>query len=197
MSTIFGITAPGEVMTVVDGTIVLDASFNAGGDTVVLAGQCRQVISAILSGSFVTIAGGGISISIPVGLAGLTVDFADGDRSLRYDTTAGQVMLGDQPVTAGGVVVAQARLELDTAIGKDPFGDESECRRALSPRPRRQLRFRLSLAVSGAGFPRAGARLRRDAAATGRRPSRRPPSPSRCTSRRARRWDSERRGRSG
>ena len=111
--TIFGSTAPGEVVTVVDGTIVLDASFNAGGDTVVLPGNADSY-SAILSGSFVTIAGGGISISIPVGLAGLTVDFADGDRSLRYDTTAGQVMLGDQPVTNDGAGLWDYRIAPET-----------------------------------------------------------------------------------
>ena len=95
---IFGTASGGEVINVLEGTIQLDASFNLGGDTVVLPGNANTY-TATLSGSFVTIASGDISVAIPVGLAGLTVDFGDVDRTLRYDPDSGQVLLGTQAIT--------------------------------------------------------------------------------------------------
>ena len=98
---IFGTASGGEVINVLEGTIQLDASFNLGGDTVVLPGNANTY-TATLSGSFVTIASGDISVAIPVGLAGLTVDFGDVDQVLRYDPESGQVMLGTQAVPSSG-----------------------------------------------------------------------------------------------
>ena len=103
---IFGTAGPGEVVTVLSGTVQLDASFNIGGDTVVLPGASGGY-SATLSGSFVTIAGGGISVAIPIGLNGITVDFADGSAILRYDADSGQVMLGDGIVSPAGSIAAE------------------------------------------------------------------------------------------
>jgi hypothetical protein len=97
--TIVGTAGGGEIITVVSGTVVLDASFNTGADTVVLPGS-SDAYAATLSGSFVTIAGGDISVAIPVGIAGLAVQFDDGVQALRFDAGSGQVMLGDQPVPA-------------------------------------------------------------------------------------------------
>ena len=94
---IFGTASGGEVINVLEGTIQLDASFNLGGDTVVLPGNANTY-TATLSGSFVTIASGDISVAIPVGLAGLTVDFGDVDQVLRYDPESGQVLLGTQAI---------------------------------------------------------------------------------------------------
>ena len=104
---IFGTAGAGEVITVLEGVIQLDASFNLGGDTVALAGNANTY-TATLSGSFVTIAGGGASVAIPIGLAGLTVDFADADRVLRYDPDSGQVLLGSQVITGTTPVAAPA-----------------------------------------------------------------------------------------
>ncbi len=97
--TIFGTTQSGEVMTILGGTVRLDASFNQGGDTVVLPGVASSY-TATLSGSFVTIAGGDISVAIPVGPAGLSVEFADDARTLRFDSASGEVVLGQQAISA-------------------------------------------------------------------------------------------------
>ena len=102
---IFGTSGAGEVITVLEGVIQLDASFNLGGDTVALPGNANTY-TATLSGSFVTIAGDGISVAIPIGLNGITVDFADGSAILRYDPDSGQVMLGDGIVSPAGSVAA-------------------------------------------------------------------------------------------
>jgi hypothetical protein len=106
-----GTSAPGEVISVLGGNVRLDASFNAGGDTVVLPGASGGY-TASLSGSFVTITDGDTSVAIPVGTHGLTVDFSDADLSLRIE--GGQVMLGDQVVTSSGAPV-QSAAQLDGA----------------------------------------------------------------------------------
>ena len=49
-----------------------------------------------------TVERGGTGVNIPVGLTGLTIDFADVDLQLLYDPGSGQVMLGDQAVPASG-----------------------------------------------------------------------------------------------
>ncbi|MBA3527394.1 MAG: calcium-binding protein [Sphingomonas sp.] len=105
--TVIGTTGGGEEVRVVGGNILLDASFNRGGDTVVLPGDAR-FYTASLSGSLVTLTNGAVTIIIPVGVNGLTVEFADAERSLRVDTGSGQVMLGDQAVTSANALVAPA-----------------------------------------------------------------------------------------
>jgi hypothetical protein len=109
-----GTSAPGEVISVLGGNVRLDASFNAGGDTVVLQGASGDY-TASLSGSFVTITDGDLSVAIPVGIAGLTVDFTDTDLSLRIE--GGQVRLGDQVITASGAGVWDYMASLDDKDG--------------------------------------------------------------------------------
>ncbi len=81
--------------------------------------------AASLSGSFVTIGGGDISIAIAVGPAGLTVDFAEADRTLRVDTTTGQVVLGTQAVPAATQPVAPG-LPASEALFTDKASTDAE-----------------------------------------------------------------------
>ena len=111
---IFGTAAGGEEIEVIRGSIMLDASFNAGGDMVVLPGAAGTY-SASLTGSFVTLAGGDISIAIPVGIAGLTVAFGDAERTLRYDPDSGQVLLGDQAIGSTAEAVEPSGEPLNVA----------------------------------------------------------------------------------
>ncbi len=127
--TIVGTASGGEEISVIIGNILLDASFNRGGDTVVLPGAAGSY-TATLSGSFVTIAGGGISIAIPVGVAGITVEFGDAERILRVDTGSGQAMLGEQEVTAATATV-QAATTAFTGDGPDS-GPDSMARLILT-----------------------------------------------------------------
>lgn len=102
---VFGTTTPGEVMRVMSGNVRLDGSFSVGGDTLVLAGEA-WTYSAMRIGSTVTIYSSDTSVSIPVGSTGLTVQFADSTRTLRFDTQLGQVVLGTQQVTSTAVKVS-------------------------------------------------------------------------------------------
>jgi len=87
-----------QVVKLLAGKIVLDPSFNAGGDTVEL-GHNASYYTAVRSGSSVVLTGGDGEIRIPVGEAGLTVHFANGDRTLHYDAATQAVLLGNQAIT--------------------------------------------------------------------------------------------------
>ncbi len=97
--TVIGTSAGGEVITVLRGTILLDPSFNAGGDTVRLPDDAAY-FAVRLVGSTAILTGLGISVTIPVGTAGLQVSFNDISRTLRYDPASASVKLGDQTVTS-------------------------------------------------------------------------------------------------
>lgn len=119
--TVIGTRAGGEVITVIRGTISLDGSFNAGGDTVRLPDDAAFFTVRLL-GSAAVIAGLGVSVSIPVGAAGLGVSFNDTSRTLRFDTATAQVKLGDQIVTAAAANVIPSG-GLPTLLGTDSSDD--------------------------------------------------------------------------
>lgn len=106
-------TSAGEEVNVVSGHIVMDASFSAGGDKIVLPGDATQY-TAQVEGSRVlfTNAELNISISIPIGPVANTISLADSAHDLVIDPVAGQVLLGGQ------VVDATPR-PLTDAFGKD------------------------------------------------------------------------------
>jgi hypothetical protein len=119
---VLGTAAAGEVIEIVRGDVTLDASFNAGGDTLVLAGDAGSY-SAVLNGSFVTIEGGDVSVAMPVGIAGMAVQFGNSTRMLRVDMASGQVMLGAQVVTGAEQDVSASGPALVDAVeaGPDSF----------------------------------------------------------------------------
>ncbi|WP_315760401.1 M10 family metallopeptidase [Sphingomonas sp. Y38-1Y] len=92
---IFGTPEGHETVTLLAGShAIFDASFNAGGDTIVIAGDADG-FRAARSGSSVVIEGGGGSYTLPIGTEATTLRFADGALALRYDDIAGAVKLGD------------------------------------------------------------------------------------------------------
>lgn len=115
--TVFGTSSGGEVITVLRGTIVLDPSFNVGGDTVRVADDA-QYFTVRMSGSTAILQGLGTTISIPVGSAGLDIAFNDVTRTLRFDAQAGAVKLGDQSLGATAVSVLPAG-GLPTLVGTE------------------------------------------------------------------------------
>ncbi|WP_299308862.1 hypothetical protein [uncultured Croceicoccus sp.] len=98
-------TSNDETITIVSGNVTLDASFANGGDTIELAGEAEEYTAA-LSGSrvIITNVATGATVSIPVGTAGLDVEFGNDDtRSLMVMN--GAVMFGDQTVTSTAVTL--------------------------------------------------------------------------------------------
>lgn len=77
--------------------LVFDASFNRGGDTIIIDGEA-QSFDAQRAGSSVRLTKGDQSLTIPVGTAGLTLRFADGDRSLIFEGNAFKI--GGQSIEA-------------------------------------------------------------------------------------------------
>jgi hypothetical protein len=75
--------------------IVFDASFNRGGDVVILPNQA-DAYTATRVGSSVLLVGADQSLTIPVGTRGLTLRFADVERDLLF--TSGAVKIGDQSI---------------------------------------------------------------------------------------------------
>jgi len=81
------------------GNIVLDPSFNAGGDIVHLVGDAAQWFVR-QSASSVVLFDGDSFVQIPIGTAGITIAFDDGTRTLAFDQVASAILFGDQEVGA-------------------------------------------------------------------------------------------------
>jgi Ca2+-binding RTX toxin-like protein len=105
--TVFGTRSGGEVITVLRGVIVLDPSFNAGGDTVRLPDDAA-FFTVRLVGSSAVLQGLGVTVTIPVGPAGLQVAFNDVTRTLLFDPASSKVRLGEQILTAAVANVSPA-----------------------------------------------------------------------------------------
>ncbi len=105
--TVIGTRTGGEVITITRGNISLDASFNAGGDTIVLPGE-SGTYTVRLSGSQAIIASSGVSVSIPLGTAGTSIQFDDSTLTLLVDTGTGEARLGQLTLTSTAQVIAQS-----------------------------------------------------------------------------------------
>lgn len=97
--TVIGTRSGGEVITVTRGNISLDASFNAGGDTIVLPGD-SGTYTVRLSGSQAIIASSGVSVSIPIGTAGTSIQFGETTLILQINTSTGTATLGQLTITS-------------------------------------------------------------------------------------------------
>lgn len=115
--TVVGTTSGGEVITVLLGNIVLDASFNAGGDTVELPGAA-SAFTVRLVGSTAVLTSAKGTVTIPVGTAGLQVAFEDVSRTLRFDTASSSVKLGDQVLTSSDTGVMPSGVSAQS-VGTD------------------------------------------------------------------------------
>lgn len=118
--TFFGTTGFQSVtITGSDSAIVLDPSFNRGGDIVRLAGDASGY-SIARTGSIADIVGPGGSLSVPFGPAGTVVVFDDGPRLLHVNAAGTAVMFGSQEVltTAADVIAPPDGTILP--VGADP-----------------------------------------------------------------------------
>ncbi len=83
------------------GDMNLGASFNRGGDTLYLP-LARSAYDADLSGSVVILTSLQGEITIPIGTAGMTLNFLGTELVLRLDTTSGNVLLGNEIIASTG-----------------------------------------------------------------------------------------------
>ena len=107
-------TNAAEHVTLDGGNVFLDQSFNRGGDTVSVKWDTSLLTARVESSSVVISTALGFSVTIPVGTVGLTVEFTDSVRTLRYDPVSEHFMLGDQVIPLNGPV--------QLGIGNDPVG---------------------------------------------------------------------------
>lgn len=103
---VIGNRTGGDVITVTRGDISLDASFNAGGDTIVLPGNAGAY-TVQLSGSRAIIASDGISVSVPLGAAATSIQFAGETLSLLIDVNTGEARLGQLVLTTTAQPIPQ------------------------------------------------------------------------------------------
>ena len=121
-TTVFG-TEGNERLTIAAGaTVILDASFNRGGDTITLAGNAASY-TVTKSGSSVILTDAAGSITIPVGITGMNIAFADAAARSLVSTTAGAFTLGTQAIaetvatiTTGTVTTAGSIIPLTTGV---------------------------------------------------------------------------------
>lgn len=93
---IFG-SAGAEKLTLLAGDFQLDPSFNRGGDEVAF-GAAAPSFTAVREGSAVVLTQGESEIYIPVGLAGLDLNFAGETRTLLYNQELQAVFIGSQTI---------------------------------------------------------------------------------------------------
>ncbi len=104
---IYGTVSGVETITVGPGTTaVFDASFNTGGDVIRLRGAAGSY-TIVRDGSVVVLTSGTgadrISVTIPVGVVGATIQFDDRSDRLVFNTTTNNVELGTRAQIVGGI----------------------------------------------------------------------------------------------
>jgi hypothetical protein len=107
-------------------SVTLDASFNAGNDTLYFEGDSTDFTVRNEGATVILTDGSGNEISLAAGTAGQTLVFGDGAVDLQIDTTAGTVNFGDQVLTDTDTAVT-ATVD-DTTTSDDQFdgGDEPQ-----------------------------------------------------------------------
>jgi len=98
---VFG-TRGQETLEVLGGRANLDGSFSTGGDVIIL-NEAASGFTAHVSGSYAILVSDDIELLIPIGVVGATLRFADGDRSLLYDSSVAAVVIGHQSIGATAV----------------------------------------------------------------------------------------------
>ena len=97
-TTVFGTDGVQNLTIAAGATVTLDASFNRGGDTITLTGNAASY-TVTKSGSSVILTDATGSITIPVGVTGMNIAFADAAARSLVSTTTGAFTLGGQAVS--------------------------------------------------------------------------------------------------
>lgn len=116
---VFG-TSGFQDITVADvaGKVVLDPSFNKGGDILRLAGNAFEwQIGQV--GSSALLVRGDSKVQVPIGTVGLHVEFEDGVRILRYDSAGGVLRIGFQVFDEELAVITASPQQIFLPFGAD------------------------------------------------------------------------------
>jgi Ca2+-binding RTX toxin-like protein len=114
---IFG-TNGADRITLLGGDAVLDGSSGRGGDTLILTGRAQEYV-AHSAGSSVILTSPDGKITIPIGTAGIMLDF-DGDvRVLRFDLASGSIRIGDQAIASNSAQTAVPLTEQLVSLSLD------------------------------------------------------------------------------
>ncbi|GAA0727777.1 M10 family metallopeptidase [Sphingomonas japonica] len=113
--TVFGNDGDESVTLLPYSSADFDASFNAGGDRIVLSGAMAE-FDVLRSGSSAVFENvdreySGETFVVPVGVAGAVIAFDDGEAVLRFDTVTGQVLFGAQVIGTTAAEVSGAPIE--------------------------------------------------------------------------------------
>jgi Ca2+-binding RTX toxin-like protein len=106
-ASIFGSTFKSDVVAIAAGVNVdlfFDASFNRGGDTIILDKSAGSY-SAIRTGASIILTSTNQTLTIPVGTSSTTIKFADGSRALVYSTTELAIKLGSQVIATTATAI--------------------------------------------------------------------------------------------
>ncbi|MDE8653230.1 Ig-like domain-containing protein [Novosphingobium album (ex Liu et al. 2023)] len=118
--TVFGTTGFQDItIAPSDSAIVLDPSFNRGGDIVRLPGDAADYTIA-RSGSLADIIGPDVTLSVPFGPNGTLIVFDDGIRSLHVNATGTAVLFGAQEVTVTATAISAPPQNPVLPTGEDP-----------------------------------------------------------------------------
>lgn len=95
---VFGTTSQ-EKIYYSGGDLVLDATFNRGGDTMYMP-LPKSAYHAYISGSTLVLMSSDGNVIIPVGTVGLKLVFAGEELLLRFDAASQHIMIGDVTITS-------------------------------------------------------------------------------------------------
>jgi hypothetical protein len=87
-----------ETVEVLSGNVTLDTSFSKGGDDGRLRRGRDRIHRACLWQQCHPRYPYDLELRIPISLVGTSLHFADGDRTLSFDTAASAVKIGDQVI---------------------------------------------------------------------------------------------------
>lgn len=107
-----------QVISSAKSNLTFDPSFNQGGDVIVI-GRDASSFTAQRSSSSMVLVGPNENLTIPIGTAGLTLRFSDGDRTLIYAN--GEFKIGTQAIGTSAVQLTGATATtIDTGTASNP-----------------------------------------------------------------------------
>lgn len=101
---VFGTTGSETLFLAGDADVVLDASFNRGGDTILIDGSADTYSARLQNANLILTSEAGAYILIPVGTVGTTIRFAGSDSPdvRELVIASGSIRLGGQVIAAAG-----------------------------------------------------------------------------------------------